>query len=164
MASEYVSFMILFGLGITMVVAVGVTVSNVETGIVGNVANIELMEILSDIKKDLVSGISASKLQLQTGESYSFQSIVDLPLTLAKSYYYTISVEATDSGIYYLEGRSNGIGPSYLANMTLPFSNLAPGFSYIITGSFDSSFLSHIISFTKSGDNPLVITLRDSSG
>ena len=135
-----------------------------ETGIVGNVANIELMEILSDIKKDLVSGISASKLQLQTGESYSFQSIVDLPLTLAKSYYYTISVEATDSGIYFLEGRSNGIGPSYLANVTLPFSNLAPGFSYIITGSFDSSFISHIITFAKTADNPLAIVLTDSSG
>ena len=58
MASEYVSFMLVFGLGISMVVGITLTMQSLSDSVFDTSADVALQKTMDDVKGAITDGIS----------------------------------------------------------------------------------------------------------
>jgi hypothetical protein len=148
-ASEFVSFVILFSLGISMVVAVGVTVTNLENAVADSAARNELADIFKDVKNRLSKELEEISWQTSTNSFYSYTFQFELPTLLARRFSFTIEIENDASGNYYLTASASFIDNNIEVSEPL---GLNSG-NFIISGSFNSIFDIHRITIEKTGSN-----------
>ena len=149
MASEFISFTILFSLGISMVVAIGVTVTNVESGIAENVANQEITQILQDIKTRIDKELSVISWELPDPSSYLYSYQIDLPVLLAKRFSYSIEPTIDSNDLYSLSASGSFLDNDITVEVPLGLSTS----NYEITGSLDSILDIHTVTFQKTSGN-----------
>ena len=151
--------MILFSLGISMVAAVGLTVTNIESGIAESVAKKEISEIFLDIKQRLSKELNFISWDFSINSIYSYEFQLDLPTLLARRYTYEINVNPDENGNYYLEVSGDFIGSTFDTTESLGLLNG----NYVFSGSFDSVFNIHWIKIEKVSNNQVSITLSSSN-
>lgn len=102
MASEYVSFMLVFALGISMVVGITITMQGLTTSVSENAGDVALQKTLDQVKGDFINGVTSVN---QWNGVSSYESHIDLSRLLVSKYSYEITVEVI-SNTYYLVGKT----------------------------------------------------------
>ena len=102
MASEYVSFMLVFGLGISMVVGITITMQSLTQSVSETSADVALEKVIEKIKGSLIDGVNNER---QWNGISSFEYNLDISRLLVNRYSYEISVILIDNS-YYLIGKS----------------------------------------------------------
>jgi hypothetical protein len=159
MASEFVSFVILFSLGISMVVAVGVTVTNLENGVADSAARNELADIFKDVKNRLIKELEEISWQTSSNSFYSYTFQFELPTLLARRFSFIIGTENDTSGNYFLIASANFIDNNIDISEPL---GLNSG-NFFISGSFNSIFNIHRVTIEKTGSNSVFISFSSNN-
>ncbi len=150
MASEYVSFMLVFALGISMVVGITISMQGLTNSVSENAGDIALEKVLDQVKGTFIDGVSSVS---QWNGVSSYQSNIDLSRLLVNKYSYEITV-ITIADSYYLLGRT--IDNSVNITRTTPLNfNIN---DFIISGSIISSNSNPYILYQKTPSS-LTITL-----
>jgi len=92
--------MLVFGLGISMFVAITITMQDISTAVYETSADVEF-DILMDKMKDRMLSLF-SNMQVWRGE-ITFDYNLDLPRLLVNKFYYELNMEERN-GSYYLVG------------------------------------------------------------
>jgi len=148
MASEYVSFMLVFSLGISMVVGITITMQGLTSSVSENAGDVAMQKILDQVKGDFINGVTSVN---QWNGVSSYESHIDLSRLLVSKYSYEITVEVI-SNTYYLVGKT--IDNS--ANITLTTSLNFNINDFTITGTIVSYNSNPYILFQK---NPTSLTI-----
>lgn len=148
MASEYVSFMLVFSLGISMVVGITASMQNISESVFETSANVELEKIADKITGIIINGVA---YEHQWTGNVSYEVSIDLTRLLVNKYSYEFTT-SLDSDNYNLVGRTVGTSTNVTYSQSLSLnSNDA-----VISGIISSSSSNGYISFTKS-DTAIVI-------
>lgn len=150
MASEFVSFMLVFSIGITMVVGITISMQNISESVYETSANVELQKISDKITGIIINGVSTER---QLNGNVSNVVSVDLTPLLVNKYNYEFTT-SLNSGYYYLVGKTVDTTTNITYSQSLSFNQN----NVIITGSLKSSSLNGYISFTKT-ETAIVIIL-----
>lgn len=142
-----------------MVAAVGLTVTNIESGIAESVAKKEISEIFLDIKQRLTNELNFLSWDFSTNSIYSYEFQLDLPTLLAKRFSYEISVSPDENGNYFLKGSGDFIGNSFDATESMGLTNG----NYVFTGFIESIFDIHRVYIERVGNNRVSITFSSSN-
>lgn len=148
MASEYVSFMLVFTLGISMVVGITISMQGLTNSVSENAGDIAMQKVLDQVKGDFINGVTSVN---QWNGVSSYESHIDLSRLLVSKYSYEITVEVI-SNTYYLVGKT--IDNS--ANITLTTSLNFNINDFTITGTIVSYNSNPYILFQK---NPSSLTI-----
>lgn len=152
MASEVVSYMIIFSLGITMVVSIGFTMTNISTSVSETAADVELNQILINIKEIILQEIGS----LSYDGTYSYKIQLNIPFLLSKQFPYDISVNESNGGFYDLVGSSTAIKPNFIIIKPLWLANTD---NFIISGTINSLSTNPSLVFEKTSTTPPTIKL-----
>lgn len=102
MASEYVSFMLVFALGISMVVGITISMQGLTSSVSENAGDVAMQKTLDQVKGDFINGVTSVN---QWNGVSSYESHLDLSRLLVSKYSYEITVEVL-SNTYYLVGKT----------------------------------------------------------
>jgi hypothetical protein len=138
-----------------MVVAVGVTVTNIENGIAESVAKNELNEIFQDIRNRFGKELQLTSWQLSSDSFYSYTYQLELPILLARRYQYIIEIESDADGNYQISASASFLGS--LIEVSEPLG-LSDGI-YSISGSLNSIFDIHRVTIEKNTRNAFSIDI-----
>ena len=130
MASQYISFLITFILGITLFIALNFALSNFSSTVSTTSAYDELNKILESIKGN-INDLFSSSASLN---SDSLTIYVSIPSSLSNNLPYTISID-TINGEYLLLGQSIDNKNSLAGNLSISF----PSNNIVVTGFLDST-------------------------
>ena len=131
MASEFVSFMLVFGLGISMVVGITVSMQNISQSVFETSAEVGLEKVIDNI---------------------SYELNLNLARLIVNKYAYQLSVTLTN-GTYYLVGQTidTTTSVSYSQSLSLNLHDVS------IIGTISSTSSNAYILFTKSSAGTVVI-------
>ena len=149
MASEYVSFMLVFGLGISMVVGITISMQNISESVFETSADVALGKIVDKITASIIEGVN---YQHQWEGNSSYELNLDLTRLVVNKYAYQISAELTN-GTYYLVGKTISSTTLITNSQTLSL-NIN---DITISGSINSSNSNAYILFTKNPNGIVVI-------
>ena len=152
MASEYVSFMLVFGLGISMVVGITLTMQNLSDSVFDTSAKVALDTVIDQVKGAITDGITNENQWLEVSASY--QHNLDISSLLVNKYPYEISVQLV-SGTYYVVGQTVDTQTNISVSSALVFTS----HDVTINGTLNSSSSNPFILFTKDSSNTIVVTL-----
>ena len=152
MASEYVSFMLVFGLGISMVVGITLTMQSLSDSVFDTSAKVALDTVIDQVKGAITDGITNENQWL--GVSASYEHNLDISSLLVNKYPYEISVQLV-SGIYYVVGQTVNTQTNISVSSALVFTSQ----DVSISGTLSSSSSNPYILFTKDTSNNIVVTL-----
>lgn len=138
MASEYVSFMLVFGLGISMVVAITITMQTLSNGVSDTSAKVALDNVLEEVKGSISDGIN-SELQWN-GISPSYQHNLDLSRLLVNKFPYKLYITSI-SGSYYLVGETINSQTHITENTPLLFTIKDVSISGTITSTSSNPYI-----------------------
>ena len=102
MASEYVSYMLMFGLGISMVIGITITMQNITTTVHETSAEVEFDSLIDTINNKLYE-LHSSMVSWQGDITFDYN--LDLPRLLVGLYYYNVYI-IQKAGSYYLVGNT----------------------------------------------------------
>lgn len=153
MASEVVSYMIIFSLGITMVIAIGFTMINLTDSVSETTADVQMNQILFDMKEMILQEINS----FSYNGSFSYSLALNIPTALSVRYLYEITIQE-DDGYYHLVGTSEGIGSAFI--ITVPLW-LSTNEAITISGTIKSHITTPSILFHKNIFNNAFITLEN---
>ena len=97
MASEVVSYMIIFSLGITMVIAIGFTMINLSNSVSETTADVEMNHILVDMKEVILQEIDSFSYV----GTFSYTLALNIPNLLSERYLYEITIQENNGGHRY---------------------------------------------------------------
>lgn len=146
MASEYVSFMLVFAVGISMVVGITVSMQDLTNSVTQTSSDVALEKVLNQLKGTFVNGVN--NVNQWNGVS-SYQSNLDISRLLVNKYAYELYVTSS-SGMYYLVGK---IVDTTMVNITKSISLNLNINDVVINGTILS---------TQS--NPYILFQNDNSG
>ena len=145
MASEYVSFMLVFAVGISMVVGITISMQNLTSSVSQTSGEVALDKVIEQLKGTFVDGVN----NVRQWNSYAaYESNIDISRLLVNKYSYELTVIST-SGTYYLVGKTTGSSVNITRSVSLNF-NIN-----------DVKMNGTIIS---SNSNPYILFQKDSSG
>ena len=149
MASEYVSFMLVFGLGISMVVGITISMQNISESVFETSADVALGKIVDKITASIIEGVN---YQHQWEGNSSYELNLDLTRLVVNKYAYQISAELSNE-TYYLVGKTIDTTTLITNSQTLSL-NIN---DVTISGTISSSSSNAYILFTKSSSGIVVI-------
>ena len=152
MASEYVSFMLVFGLGISMVVGITLTMQSLSDSVFDTSAKVTLETVIDQVKGAITDGITNENQWL--GVSASYEHNLDISSLLVNKYPYEISVQLV-SGTYYVVGQTVNTQTNISVSSAMVFTSQ----DVSISGTMSSSSSNPYILFTKDTSNNIVVTL-----
>ena len=119
MASEYVSFMLVFAVGISMVVGITLTMQGLTNTVSETSGGVALEKVLDQVKGNFIDGVN-NAAQWNGVSSYNIN--LDLSRLLVNKYSYELYV-TTSSGSYYLVGQTIGSSVNITRSTSLNFNN-----------------------------------------
>ncbi len=146
MASEYVSFMLVFAVGISMVVGITVSMQDLTNSVTQTSSDVALEKVLNQLKGTFVNGVN--NVNQWNGVS-SYQSNLDISRLLVNKYAYELYVTSS-SGMYYLVGK---IVDTTMVNITKSISLNLNINDVVINGTILSTH-----------SNPYILFQNDNSG
>ena len=148
MASQYMSFLITFILGITLFITLNGAMSNFSSSVSTTATINELNEILESIKGN-IQDLFRNAISL---DSNSITMYISLPTSLSNNLPYTISID-TINGEYLLLGRNLHDKGMLSANLSISFSS----YNVVIIGVLDSSLPHPYIQLTQQASNSSIL-------
>ena len=99
MASQYITFMIVFTLGLTMVIVTNTMFSSMSEQFRLNIAEYEMNIILEEVEKQIVQNLLFPSTSNQT-----IEQTIEMPVNLAQSFGYTIDISNLSENSIILQG------------------------------------------------------------
>ena len=131
MASQYITFMIVFTLGLSMVIVTNEMFTTMSDQFQLNIAEFEMDQVLDEIQTQIFEN-----LLLISNFNQTIEQRLDLPENLAQGYGYTISISNSTSNEVIINGvtfnerinqtKTFSIGSTYLINTQGEFSSTSP--------------------------------------
>lgn len=142
MASEYVSFMLVFAVGISMVVGITISMQDLSNSVTQTSADVALKKVLDQVKGSFTDGVN--NVYQWNGVS-SYQSNIQISRLLVNKFEYELYVTVSSSGSYYLVGKTvaTTVNITQSISLGLNINNI------IIKGSILSSQSNPYILFQK---------------
>ena len=149
MASEFVSFMLVFGLGISMVVGITVSMQNISQSVFETSAEVGLEKVVDKLSGSIIDGVN---YEHQWQGNISYELNLNLARLIVNKYAYQLSVTLTN-GTYYLVGQTidTTTSVSYSQSLSLNLHDVS------IIGTISSTSSNAYILFTKSSAGTVVI-------
>ena len=149
MASEFVSFMLVFGLGISMVVGITVSMQNISQSVFETSAEVGLEKVIDKLSGSIIDGVN---YEHQWQGNISYELNLNLARLIVNKYAYQLSVTLTN-GTYYLVGQTidTTTSVSYSQSLSLNLHDVS------IIGTISSTSSNAYILFTKSSAGTVVI-------
>ncbi len=154
MAHQYISFLVIFTLGLGLVVSTAALMSNLSTSIQEESSLLELRLTLQNIRYELQYMIDMAT----TMNIGSFTRQISLDASLAQRFTYVITIKKSDDGGYFLIGNITGNEKQlndYL-KMNLPSNERF----IILSGAFNSIFSIHQVTITVN-NTAILVKLHD---
>ena len=129
MASQYITFMIVFSLGMTMVIMTNSMFLNLSDQVRQNIADVELTQILDELQIEILQII-----YLPSGPNQTVEQIIDLPQILGQGFQYEIEITNSPDNQISL----NGIITARSITQVVTFS-IGEKYSLKTFGSFKSA-------------------------
>ncbi|MHA2223591.1 MAG: hypothetical protein ACXAC8_00050 [Candidatus Hodarchaeales archaeon] len=129
MASQYITFMIVFTLGMTMVIMTNSMFLNLSDQVRQNIADTELTQILDELQLKILQII-----YLQSGSNQTVKQVLELPQILGQGFQYEIEITNSSDNQISL----NGIIAARSIIQVVTFS-IGEKYSLITFGSFKSA-------------------------
>ena len=148
MASEYVSFMLVFALGISMVVGITLSMQGLSDSVSQTSGEVAMDKILDQVKGTFTDGINS--VHQWNGVS-TYQQNLDISRLLVNKYSYELTVMSF-SGSYYLVGKTFGTSVNITRITALNF-NINDA---LINGTIISSNSNPYIVFKMTSSNVIV--------
>ena len=118
MASEYVSFMLVFAVGISMVVGITISMQNLTSSVSQTSGEVALDKVIEQLKGTFVDGVN----NVRQWNSYAaYESNIDISRLLVNKYSYELTVISI-SGTYYLVGKTTGSSVNITRSTSLNFN------------------------------------------
>ncbi len=131
MASQYITFMIVFTLGLSMVIVTNEMFTTMSDRFQLNIAEFEMDEVLDEIQTQIYEN-----LLLTSNFNQIIEQRLDLPENLAQRFGYTIGISNSTSNEVSINGvtfndrinqtKTFSIGSTYLINTQGEFSSTSP--------------------------------------
>lgn len=131
MASQYITFMIVFTLGLSMVIVTNEMFTTMSDRFQLNIAEFEMDEVLDEIQTQIYEN-----LLLTSNFNQIIEQRLDLPENLAQGFGYTIGISNSTSNEVSINGvtfndrinqtKTFSIGSTYLINTQGEFSSTSP--------------------------------------
>lgn len=131
MASQYITFMIVFTLGLSMVIVTNEMFTTMSDRFQLNIAEFEMDEVLDEIQTQIYEN-----LLLTSNFNLTIEQRLDLPENLAQGFGYTIGISNSTSNEVSINGvtfndrinqtKTFSIGSTYLINTQGEFSSTSP--------------------------------------
>lgn len=144
MASEYISFMMVFSLGITMVIAITGTMQGLSDSMYDTTAEVELENLMDNMLQKLYD-IHSDFFPVKGEVTFDYN--LDFPKLLVNKYYYEISV-TKQNGSYILIGSSTSSYVDIYVEKILIFSNTELKLSGTINSVSSNPYMSFKKDFT----------------
>lgn len=162
MASEFVSFMILFSIGMVFLVGINITITSIEDNLRDNIIDLQLESVCNKVKDNIVSGFEIYNWHFTNNDYFHYDSEIELPRLVGKRYSYEIIISTDVFGNYRILGKLTN-SENILINMSIPLSSDSSDHSIKISGTFQSILPYHTLTFQKNGLNPIEIDLLSKS-
>lgn len=131
MASQYITFMIVFTLGLSMVIVTNEMFTTMSDRFQLNIAEFEMDQVLGEIQTQIYEN-----LLLTSNFNQTIEQRLDLPENLAQGFGYTIGISNSTSNEVIVNGitfndrinqtKTFSIGSTYLINTQGEFSSTSP--------------------------------------
>lgn len=131
MASQYITFMIVFTLGLSMVIVTNEMFTTMSDRFQLNIAEFEMDQVLDEIQTQIYEN-----LLLTSNFNQTIQQRLNLPENLAQGFGYTIGISNSTSNEVIVNGvtfdnrinqtKTFSIGSTYLINTQGEFSSTSP--------------------------------------
>lgn len=131
MASQYITFMVVFTLGLSMVIVTNEMFTTMSDRFQLNIAEFEMDQILGEIQTQIYEN-----LLLTSNFNQTIEQRLDLPENLAQGFGYTIGISNSTSNEVIVNGitfndrinqtKTFSIGSTYLINTQGEFSSTSP--------------------------------------
>lgn len=145
MASEFVSFMLVFGLGITMVVGITVSMQNISQSVYETSTEVGLEKIVDSITGSIIDGVTNEQ---HWQGNISYQLNLDLSRLVVNKYAYQLNI-TLKNGTYYLVAQ------------TIDTTTLVT-YSQSLSLNVHDAAISGVI--TSYGSNPYILFAKSPSG
>ena len=99
MASQYITFMIIFTLGLSMVIATNTMFTSMSEQFRLNIADYEMTNILEGVELQIVQN-----LLFPTNSNQTIEQKLEMPVNLAQSFVYTIDISNSSENSIILHG------------------------------------------------------------
>ncbi len=146
MASQYITFMIVFTLGLTMVIVTNNIFTTMSKQFQLNIAEFEMNQILEELQMQILQNLLLLSSFDQTIEQH-----LSLPVNLAQGFGYTIEISNSTNNDIILYGTTFNEGIS----QTITFS-ASSGYSIKAEGEFQSTSLMLSVRTEKIGTDILI--------
>lgn len=146
MASQYITFMIVFTLGLSMVIVTNEMFTTMSDQFQLNIAEFEMKQVLDEIQTQIYEN-----LLLTSNFNQTIQQRLDLPENLAQRYGYTIGISNSTSNEVII----NGVTFNERINQTKTFS-IGSTYSIGTQGEFSSTSPELILRIEKVGTEILI--------
>ena len=150
MASQYVGFLLTVIFGITLCVALNVTMNNFASTVATTASRAELTKVLESIKV-YINDLCSSATSLNT---HALTIYISIPTSLSNNLPYTVSTDAIN-GNYLLIGQSIANNDSLSVNLSISFSSN----NIVVTGFLTSSLPHPYLQLTQPVSNSSLLKL-----